>query len=161
MPLCRGSRGNGLRFSLLLRTSCRLRSERVPWALLQSYEESAERLYLAGLMLGGAGDPATAGHLCGVAAECAVKAVLERAGIAIDRPSGFKVHIPELVQALLLNASTRHSATILNALPALSALATTYSIHTRYAADGCIDDAIFLGWLRDAGRVLLHCGFAP
>jgi hypothetical protein len=37
-----------------------------------------------------------AGHLIGFAAECFAKEILEGAGIKIDKPSGFKVHFPEL-----------------------------------------------------------------
>jgi len=110
-------------------------------------------------MLEDAGDPATGAHLTGMAAECAVKATLERAGIAIDRGSGLRSHIPELVQAVSLNAATRHSLPIIHALPALLTLATEYTIHTRYAADGIIDDYRCALWRTNAESVLLACGF--
>lgn len=133
----------------------------VPWTLTESYDDSAERLYLAALVLSGAGDVATAGHLYGVAAECGIKGALERAGILIDRRSGFKVHIPELINSVLLSGQTRHMISILGTLASVASLSTDYKIDTRYAAETCIGSMPSSSWQSEAEQVLIQCGFHP
>jgi len=54
-----------------------------------------------------------AGHLVGLAAECAAKHALDRAGIAIDHKSGFRTHFPRLRTRIMISGQTRHMALLL------------------------------------------------
>lgn len=130
------------------------------WMLSESYPDAAARSFLAALVLDDAGDPATSGHLYGVAAECAVKSTLERAGIAIDRRSGLRVHFPDLTQAIALNGATRHMLPLLSLLQGPPQLLDNYSIHTRYAEDGNIDSATCGSWAKDTKDILISLGFS-
>lgn len=131
----------------------------VPWNHQESYPDSTERLYLAGLLLADAGDTATAGHLYGIATECGIKSVLERASILIDKNGGFRTHVPELIQAVLTSGQTRHMISLLSALSALSSLPSSYTIHSRYAKNETIDSVLAAEWQNEAEQVLMHCGF--
>lgn len=131
------------------------------WVLSESYPDAAARSYLAALILEDAGDPATSGHLYGIAAECAVKSVLETAGITIDRPSGLRVHFPQLTQAIALNGRTRHMLSLLSVLQGPPELLSTYTVHSRYAGDNNIDAALCAAWALDAKSILLSLGFSP
>ncbi|MFG1245713.1 hypothetical protein [Xanthobacter flavus] len=128
-----------------------------PWILVESYEDAAARSYLAGIVLEDFGDPATAAHLYGVAAECAVKYCLESAGITIDKP--LKVHFPILPVALGLHGQGRTMLPLLGLLQGPPVLLSEYSIHSRYAADNCIDTARCGDWKADVQIILTFCGF--
>jgi len=130
------------------------------WILTESYPDAAARSYLAALLLEDAGDPATAGHLYGIAAECAVKSTLENAGIVIDRASRLKVHFPDLTQAISLSGHTRHMLLLLSLLEGPPELLFNYTIHSRYAEDENIDTALCGAWAVDAKSILLSLGFA-
>ena len=102
----------------------------------------------------------TAGHLFGIAAECALKATLERAGIPLDRASGLRVHIPDLLTTILLSGFTRHMTGLLSILSSLSSLIIECPIHTRYAAAGSIDGGRCQNWQSETETVLMACGFS-
>jgi hypothetical protein len=129
-----------------------------PWTLVESYSDTAARAYLAGLVLKEAGDPATSGHLFGVAAECAVKHTLELGGIVIDR--SLKVHFPHLSTAIAQHGQGRHMLAILTLLTGPPMPLGDYTIHTRYAKDGNIDDLLASAWQADAEGVFLALGVA-
>jgi hypothetical protein len=131
----------------------------VTWALSESYPEAAARSYLAALILDDAGDSATAGHLYGVAAECAVKSTLEHAGITIDRASGLRVHFPHLTQAIALHGMSRHVLPLLNTLSGPPVLLSDYTIHSRYAADENIDKLLCTTWANDTKSIFLSLGY--
>jgi hypothetical protein len=130
------------------------------WSLIESYADSAQRLYIAAVVLEADGDPITAGHLFGVAAECALKATLQQANIRIDRSGGFRCHIPQLLQQILAQGATRHMVRILPTISSLVALGVEYSIDTRYAADASIDLTRCNVWRAETEAILLSCGFA-
>ena len=132
----------------------------VSWALCESYSDAAARSYLAALILQDAGDPATSGHLYGIAAECAVKSTLQGAGITIDRQSGLKVHFPQLTQAIALHGFTRHMLPLLSLLQGPPELLSDYTIHSRYAADRNIDVPLCTAWAADAEKIFLSLGFS-
>ncbi|MCY1646659.1 hypothetical protein OVA11_06090 [Caulobacter sp. SL161] len=128
------------------------------WTLTESFTDAAARSYLAAMVLEDAGDPTTSGHLYGVAAECAVKGFLESANITIDKP--LKVHFPKLTQALGLHGQGRTMLPLLGLLEGPPELLAEYSIHSRYAQDNCVDDALCSGWKADTQRILSFCGFS-
>lgn len=128
------------------------------WTLTESYSDSAGRLYRDAVALQRHGDPATAGHLFGISAECAAKSALENSGITIDRPSGLKTHFPQLGQAILRSGRTRHMTFLLGILSVGSFL-DGYTADTRYAAAGSIDVIRCAAWQADAEMLLRSCGF--
>ena len=127
------------------------------WILVEDYEDAAARSYLAAIVLEDFGDPATSGHLYGLAAECAVKYFLESAGIMIDRH--LKVHFPDLTIAIGLHGQGRTMLPLLGILQGPPDLLSGYSIHSRYAQDNCVDDKLCGGWKADTQRILSFCGF--
>ncbi len=129
------------------------------WTLVESYADAAPRAYLAAIVLEDAGDPATSAHLYGVAAECAVKSVLEAGGIRIDRASGLKVHFPALTSAMGLNGQSRLMIPLLSLLEGPPETLSHYSIHSRYAEDDNIDDAVRNSWKADTQQIMAFCGF--
>jgi hypothetical protein len=128
------------------------------WRLTQSYPDSAKRSFKAGAALAAAGDDETAGHMFGVAAECAIKAALEQAGIQIDHASGFRHHLPVLRTAILRHGRTRHMRRLLFCLSASPSIFRGYLIDTRYAADASIGPARCNQWRTDAKSVFSASG---
>jgi hypothetical protein len=126
------------------------------WSGNEDYSDSAGRLFKDAETLYHGRRWETAGHLYGVAAECAVKATLERGGVTIDRSSGLRKHFPDLVGAISLKAQGRHSMTAFNRRGFLD----SWKVDTRYAKnDGTIDQPLCAAWRQDAADMLLDCGF--
>jgi hypothetical protein len=125
------------------------------WTLAENYSDSASRSYSAGEALRTSGDHSTSAHLYGVAAECAFKATLERAGIAVDKRSGLRMHLPSLISAILVLGHSRHMGNVAQHLAQLEHEFSEYSIDTRYAAVGCIDDVRCVQWQTSAKATLI------
>lgn len=130
----------------------------IPAWLRQSYPDSARRTYAAAVHLRAAADFDTAGHLFGVAAECAVKAALERANITVDRASGFREHFPKLRRSVLMAGQTRHMHSLLAVLAQRPAPLNEYVIDTRYS-QASIDKVRCATWQNDAQSIMNCCGF--
>lgn len=129
------------------------------WKPIESYADAAARSYLAAIVLEDIGDPSTSGHLYGVAAECAVKAHLQSAGITIDWK--LKVHFPVLTQAVNLHGQSRTMMPLLGLLlEGPPELLEGYSIHSRYAQDGDVDDVRCGEWKNDTKQIMSFCGFS-
>jgi hypothetical protein len=126
------------------------------WSGNEDYSDSAGRLFKDAETLYHGQRWETAGHLYGVAAECAVKATLERGGLRIDKKSGLKTHFPALVGAVSLNAQGRHTMTVFNRPGFLD----SWKVDTRYAEnDGTIEQTLCAAWRQDTADMLLDCGF--
>lgn len=128
------------------------------WRLTESYLDSAKRSYKAGVALETAGDAETAGHMFGVAAECAIKAALENAGIKVDHASGLRQHFPALRKTMLTHGRTRHMKRLLACLSASPPILEGYLIDTRYAANASIGLARCNKWRADAKSVFTASG---
>ncbi|HRJ60111.1 MAG TPA: hypothetical protein PKZ97_02920 [Azospirillaceae bacterium] len=126
------------------------------WSGNEDYSDSAGRLFIDAETLYKQNRWETAGHLYGVAAECAVKATLKRGGLAIDKKSGLKTHFPALAGAVSLIAQGRHSMTVFNRAGFLD----SWKVDTRYAKnDGTIEQKLCAAWRQDTADMLLDCGF--
>jgi hypothetical protein len=126
------------------------------WSGNEDYSDSAGRLFTDAETLYAKQRWETAGHLYGVAAECAVKATLERGGMTIDWSSGLRKHFPDLVSAISMKAQGRHSMTVFNRPGFLD----SWKVDTRYAEnDGTIEQTLCAAWRQDTADMLLDCGF--
>lgn len=126
------------------------------WSGVEDYGDSAARLFVDAELLYKQKRWETAGHLYGVAAECAVKAALKRGGVTIDKKSGLKTHFPALAGAVSLNAQGRHTMTVINRPGFLD----SWRVDTRYAKnDGTIEQTLCAAWRQDTADMLLDCGF--
>jgi hypothetical protein len=126
------------------------------WSGAEDYGDSAGRLFVDAETLYKQNRWETAGHLHGVAAECAVKATLERGGVTIDWSSGLRKHFPNLISAILLKAQGRHTMTVFTRQSFLD----SSKVDTRYAkSDGTIEQKLCAAWRQDTADMLLDCGF--
>ncbi|MGO8675554.1 MAG: hypothetical protein ACLQVX_06760 [Limisphaerales bacterium] len=74
---------------------------------------------------------ANAGHLFGFACECALKAFLEREGVAFDQPGPWWQHVDELWEHFIAHMRTREGARWAAKLPQENPF-TNWSISDRY-----------------------------
>jgi hypothetical protein len=104
------------------------------FSMSHSFSAAARRLRNDARSLEESSRCQTAGHLIGLAAECCVKAVVERAGIAIDSATGYKTHFPELGHRLRILGRTRHMYPLLLVISS-SEFLEGWSVESRYADD--------------------------
>lgn len=100
-----------------------------------------------------------AGHLLGFAAECLAKEILERAGIAIDKPSGLREHFPKLGRTIRTDGRTRVMA-LLAPIVLRSAFLDGWEAECRYEANILETDAEtrFNSWLTDVDSLFNAAG---
>jgi hypothetical protein len=100
-----------------------------------------------------------AGHLIGFAAECLVKEILEGAGIKIDKPSGFKVHFPELQKQVRLQGRTR-AMVLLAPIVSRSTFLGGWAAECRYENDILPSDGEvrFNSWVADVESLFKAAG---
>jgi len=116
--------------------------------------EAAEALPLTGFQV--------AGYLYGLAAECAVKAMLEELGIRPLSPTERRVdpyflHFPKLVTALTDMASGRRSGALSRILTQRGFMAG-WSTEIRYAAAGQISNDAVGRWREQAKQAVGSIG---
>lgn len=85
-----------------------------------------------------------AGYLYGIAAECALKEMMRRSGMPLDRESGFYLHFPDLKGAILNDAKGRGNAQ-LSRYANDGGLMREWNVKMRYAHSSevlskCIDE---------------------
>lgn len=129
------------------------------WTLNEDFSDSAMRSYSAAALLKSSGDLATSSHLFGVAAECALKATLERANIVVDKKSKLREHIPKLIDNILYLGYSRHMGAVAPSLDRIKTYFSDYSIDTRYAAENAVDSGRGANWESGALLTLQVCGF--
>jgi hypothetical protein len=100
-----------------------------------------------------------AGHLIGFAAECLAKEILESAGIKIDKPSGFKVHFPELQNQIRLQGYAR-GMVVLAPIVRRSTFLNGWTAGCRYEANILQPDAEtrFNSWVADVDSLFRAAG---
>lgn len=125
----------------------------------ESFSASARRLRADADALNVAGRPQTAGHLVGLSAECVVKAVLERAGIAIDGGTGYRTHFPDLGHRLRVLGRTRHMYPLLLVVAASDFL-EDWEVDGRYDGDHPAADAqaAYDRWAEQVDRLRFSAG---
>lgn len=124
--------------------------------MTDNYAHGARRNYLAGGHLDDNAHREVAGYLFGVAAECAIKTILIRAGIPVGDRYAYRVHLPDLARRIRTVASGR-------AMRAFSKDPGRYrfgswTIDHRYAEDGSITAAQINEWRDDAHELLRDAG---
>ena len=127
--------------------------------LTEDFPNSAVRSYSAAKQLQLTGDLVTSSHLYGVAVECVLKAILERAGITIDRKSKLRVHVPWLLHNILDLGHSRHMGSVAKNLSTITTCFLEYSIDTRYAGNHDVDLQRCTDWEIGARLTLQDCGF--
>jgi hypothetical protein len=81
-----------------------------------------------------------AGHLIGFAAECLVKSMLQSGGVTIDKPSGLRVHFPDLSQKIAIKGHSRLMGALLPVLNQTDFL-ELWRAELRYESDLAVLDA--------------------
>lgn len=140
----------------IVRTIDRRTSDRlVPMgaeSLMESHEHAARRHFADAEDLAARQRLDNAGHLIGLAAECAVKHAVRHLA-----PNPPHVHFPELT-AGIRQLGGRHPviSKIRRALspPAHGSVFDNWSIAMRYRADGHVEDAQYRKWKVAAGRIM-------
>ena len=119
---------------------------------MESYEHAAGRHFADAEDLAGRQRLDNAGHLIGLAAECAVKHAVRQAGL---NPRPF--HFPELTaEVRKLGGRGPVVSKIRRALspPAHGSVFDDWSIEMRYRADGHVVDGQYLKWKVAAGQIM-------
>ena len=100
-----------------------------------------------------------AGHLIGFAAECLTKAVLEDARIQIDKPSGLRVHFPQLATAIRIRGYGRLMGALLPIL-SRSDFLNGWKAELRYEKDQIISqaNADWQKWVGDVDDLFVAAG---
>jgi hypothetical protein len=100
-----------------------------------------------------------AGHLLGFAAECLAKAILQGAGIVIDKPSGLKEHFPKLGDQIRQQGHGRAMAALLP-IVAKRAFLSGWQAECRYEANMPRSDAEtrFHSWRTDVDSLFNAAG---
>jgi hypothetical protein len=100
-----------------------------------------------------------AGHLLGFAAECLAKEILERAGITLDKQSGFREHFPKLGNTIRINGRTRIMA-LLTPILQKSTFLDGWEAECRYEANVLQTDAEtrFSSWHTDVDSLFKAAG---
>jgi hypothetical protein len=103
-----------------------------------------------------------AGYLYGIAAECAIKAMMLEAGMG--RPTDLPeknnplfVHFPEL-RTMLRDSSVNRRAMVLSKFVKNDAFMNNWSIRIRYAARSEIDDRWISKWAEQAHQAVASIG---
>ena len=119
---------------------------------MESYEQAARRHFTDAEDLAGRRRLDNAGHLIGLAAECAVKHAVRH--VAPDPPH---IHFPELTTGIR-QLGGRHPVVskIRRALspPAHASVFDDWSIAMRYCADGHVVAAQYRKWKVAAGQIM-------
>ncbi len=121
-------------------------------SLMESFETAARRHFADAENLANLGRMDNAGHLIGLAAECAVKHAIRR-----FVPNPPRIHFPKLTgQMRKFGGRSKVSSNIRRALspPAHGSVFDDWSMTMRYRADGHVDDAQYRKWKVAAGQIM-------
>jgi len=118
-------------------------------------QKSAYRHLEAARMLAKGTCRGVAGYLYGIAAECAVKAMMEAANVRIDE--AFFAHFPDL-RTILRDALRGRNVKPLSSFINDDSFMNNWHVRMRYAGAKQIKDEWVISWADQAGRVVNAMG---
>lgn len=93
-----------------------------------------------------------AGYLYGIAAECALKEMMRRHGIPVDKDSGFYEHFPNIKRAILHDARSRGNAQ-LHRYASDGKLMREWDVKMRYAPEADVLGKPIDEWAESARKL--------
>ena len=127
--------------------------------MTESFIDAARRHRTDARHLAGDGRFQNGGHLIGFAAECLAKDLLKKAGVAIDRASGFREHFPKLRESIRVDGRTR-AMVGLGPILQSSDFLRGWTADSRYEAAMPSEDARvrYAGWRADVDLLFTAAG---